>query len=42
MEPVNTYKGGGNSLQKMYFYLGMLFIFPPEAALTIDCDGTGD
>ena len=29
MEPVDTYKSWGNSLQKVDFYLGMLFIFPP-------------
>ena len=29
MELINTYKSGGNSLQKMLFYLDMLVIFPP-------------
>ena len=30
MEPVNTYKSWGKSLQKMLFYLDMLVIFPPS------------
>ena len=29
MELINTYKSGGNNLQKMLFYLDMLVIFPP-------------